>query len=106
MKPRTNETSTSTVLMERNPSVITRIAKARLWGPMALVLALVPSVLALLPSGLMAQGGPGGAQALASQNLTGYTHMFIAYFVCWIIVLGWTISIARRLGRVEQALKE
>lgn len=32
--------------------------------------------------------------------------MFIAYAIAWIMVLGWVISIARRLGRVEKALKD
>ena len=44
--------------------------------------------------------------AIANQNLRGYTHMFIAYAIAWILVIGWVISIARRLGRVERALKD
>jgi CcmD family protein len=31
--------------------------------------------------------------------------MFIAYFIAWALVLGWVVSIARRLGRVEKALR-
>ncbi len=58
----------------------------------------------LLPETLTGQ--PGSAEALASQNLRGYNHMFIAYFIAWALILGWVISIARRLGRVEKALKE
>jgi CcmD family protein len=62
--------------------------------------------LSLLPDGLLAVNAvqePGG---LVSQDLRGYTHMFIAYFIAWALILGWVISIARRLGRVEKALKE
>jgi CcmD family protein len=44
--------------------------------------------------------------ALGNQNLRGYTHMFIAYAIAWLLVIGWVISIARRLGRVERALKD
>lgn len=44
------------------------------------------------------------ADAIAGQNLRGYTHMFIAYAIAWALVMGWIISIARRLGRVEREL--
>lgn len=60
----------------------------------------------LMPGVLEAQGGLPDAGALASQNLRGYHHMFIAYFIAWLIIIGWVVSIARRLARVEQALKE
>ncbi len=69
------------------------------------VLVLVALVL-LLPGALGAQGGMPATQGLAGQSLRGYTHMFIAYFIAWALVLGWVVSIARRLGRVEKALKE
>lgn len=70
-------------------------------GPMALLL-----LVALLPEVLQAQGGMPSSSALAAQNLRGYTHMFIAYFIAWALVMGWIVSIVRRLGRVEEALKE
>jgi CcmD family protein len=60
----------------------------------------------LLPALAAAQSGLPDTGALASQNLRGYTHMFIAYFIAWAVILGWVVSIARRLGRVEKALKE
>jgi hypothetical protein len=59
----------------------------------------------LLPGLAEAQSGLPDTSALASQNLRGYTHMFIAYFIAWGMILGWVVSIARRLGRVEKALK-
>jgi len=68
-----------------------------------LVLALL---VALLPEVVQAQGGLPDPNALANQNLRGYTHMFIAYSIAWVVVFGWAVSIARRLGRVEKALKE
>ena len=61
---------------------------------------------AFLPELAQAQSGLPDPGALASQNLRGYTHMFIAYFIAWGLILGWVVSIARRLGRVEKALKE
>ena len=60
----------------------------------------------LVPGMAHAQGGLPDPNALASQNLRGYTHMFIAYFIAWFIIFGWVISIARRLARVEKALKQ
>jgi CcmD family protein len=59
-----------------------------------------------LPEAVQAQSGLPDPNALASQNLRGYTHMFIAYFIAWGLIFGWVVSIARRLGRVEKALKE
>jgi CcmD family protein len=70
------------------------------------IAALVVSLLALLlllPESSLAQGM---GDAIARQNLRGYTHMFIAYGIAWLLVLGWAISIFRRLGRIEEALKD
>jgi len=46
------------------------------------------------------------ADALSRQTLRPYLHVFVAYAVAWLLVLGWVISIARRLGRVEEELGE
>ena len=70
----------------------------------AAVLAIA-AFLVLLPEMGFAQG-VADAAAIANQNLRGYTHMFIAYAIAWALVIGWVISIARRLGRVEKALME
>ncbi len=59
-----------------------------------------------LPSSAWGQVTMGAAQTLASQSLRGYTHMFIAYAIAWILIFGWVVSIARRLARVEKALKQ
>ena len=54
-------------------------------------------------STIQAQGG----SSLASQTLgRGYWHVFIAYAVAWLLVLGWAISIARRLSKVEREIEE
>ncbi len=63
-------------------------------------------LVAFLPEAVQAQSGLPDPNVLASQNLRGYTHMFIAYFIAWGLIFGWVVSIARRMGRVEQALKE
>lgn len=52
--------------------------------------------------------GPLSAQAeeLASQGLgRAYWHVFVSYAVAWVLILGWIVSIARRLGRVERSLQ-
>lgn len=69
-----------------------------------LVLSVVV-LLQVLPELSFAQG-MADPNAIANQNLRGYTHMFVAYAIAWILVIGWVISIARRLGRVEKALKD
>ena len=73
-------------------------------------IALVILALALgavfFPQGVLAQSGLPDPDAIAGQNLRGYTHMFIAYAIAWILVLGWVISIARRLGQVQRSLEE
>ena len=63
-------------------------------------------LVAFLPEAVQAQSGLPDPNALASQSLRGYTHMFIAYFIAWGLILGWVVSIFRRLGRVEMALKD
>jgi CcmD family protein len=67
-------------------------------------LSILILVAAALPELLHAQGAMPQGGALAGQNLRGYTHMFIAYFIAWALVFGWVISIARRLKRIESAL--
>ncbi len=57
---------------------------------------------------LLLDVSPVGAQAgtpLGSQTLgRPYWHVFAAYAVVWLLVLGWVISIVRRLRRVEERL--
>ena len=43
--------------------------------------------------------GPLSGQVVGG-TLRPYWHVFIAYAVAWIVVVGWLIQIARRLGRV------
>jgi cytochrome c biogenesis protein CcdA len=64
----------------------------------ALLLACGASVV-LAQEGLPASG-------LGSQNLRPYWHVFIAYTIAIAMVLGWVISISRRLRDVEQRLGE
>lgn len=41
---------------------------------------------------------------LGSQSLRPYWHVFIAYAIAIVLVLGWVISIGRRLKDVEERL--
>jgi CcmD family protein len=69
------------------------------------ILAL-SSLFVAFPVLLAAQSALPEAGSLGAQNLRGYTHMFIAYFIAWAVILGWIVSIARRLGRVQKAMED
>lgn len=43
---------------------------------------------------------------LAGQSLKAYWHVFIAYAIAIVMILGWVVSIARRLARIEAQLGE
>ena len=63
--------------------------------------AFVLGISLLQASPLWAQAGtPLGQQTLGR----AYWHVFTAYAVVWLLVLGWVISIVRRLRRVEERL--
>ncbi len=63
--------------------------------------AFVVGMLLLQASPAMAQAGtPLGQQTLGR----AYWHVFAAYAIVWLLVLGWVISIVRRLRRVEERL--
>ncbi len=63
--------------------------------------ASVVVVLLLQASPVWAQAGT----ALGQQTLgRPYWHVFAAYAIVWLLVLGWVISIVRRLRRVEDRL--
>ena len=47
-----------------------------------------------------------GAEALGRQSLRPYWHVFIAYAVVWLVVMGWMGSIARRLSALERQISE
>jgi len=63
--------------------------------------AFMLGILLLQASPVWAQAG----SALGQQTLgRAYWHVFVAYAVVWLLVLGWVISIVRRLRRVEGRL--
>ena len=65
-------------------------------GLLVLVLA------AATASAVVAQEMPGSA--MAQQSLRPYWHVFIAYAIAIALVLGWVVSIGKRLKDVEERL--
>lgn len=63
--------------------------------------AAITPLLALL----LASPHPGVAQigtdVLAQQSLRPYWYVFIAYALVWILLMGWVVSIGRRIGHLE-----
>lgn len=65
----------------------------------------IPALLvALSAAELWAQSQGVPATGLGSQSLRPYWHVFIAYTIAIVLVLGWVISIGRRLRDVEERL--
>ena len=44
------------------------------------------------------------ASALGQQSLKPFWHVFIAYAIGVVLILGWVVSIARRLSALERRL--
>jgi len=70
-----------------------------------LIRACVPyALVTLLFAGVSA---PLGAQDIQTQELgRAYWHVFAAYAIAWVVILGWIVSVARRLARVEARLND
>lgn len=74
---------------------------------LALALVVAGGLLVVFgPTSAVAQTDPAGAGELARQSLRPYAHVFIAYALAWVLVLGWVVSIGRRLGRVVEEMGE
>jgi len=75
----------------------------------AIMVSLVFVLLLVAAVGpLSAAWPPSAPQAtpLAQQSLRPYVNVFIAYAIALLAVLGWVISIGRRLARLERRLGE
>jgi TctA family transporter len=64
----------------------------------------LPLLVLLLAATDLAGQLPGSQ--MATQSLRAYWHVFIAYAIAIVMVLGWVVSIARRLARIEAQLGE
>jgi len=68
------------------------------------LLALLWLAVTALPG--LAQGVAMPGAGLAGQSLRPYQFVFLAYALAWVFVLGWVVSVARRLARLERRLGE
>lgn len=66
----------------------------------AIVLLAVLAALLASPALVVAQVG---TEALAQQSLRPYWYVFVAYSLAWLLLMGWIVSIGRRLRRLEKA---
>jgi len=69
-----------------------------------LVALVAVALLGISAPELLAQTQGMPQTGLASQSLRPYWHVFIAYTIAIALVLGWVISIGRRLRDVEDRL--
>ena len=67
------------------------------------IVALSSGVLLLAAVDL---GGQEIGSQMATQSLKPYWHVFIAYAIVIVMILGWVVSIARRLARIEAQFGE
>jgi CcmD family protein len=77
-----------------------RIADRVRWVVLSGVLCVL---LAVGADDLLAQAG---AAAAGVGGLRAYWHVFIAYAIVILLVLGWVVSIGRRLKDIQQRLGE
>jgi len=73
----------------------------RLLGPGILTLLL----LAASRAPVLAQDAAMPATGLAGQSLRPYGFVFLAYALAWLLVLGWVVTIARRMARLAKRLE-
>ena len=64
-------------------------------------IALAATVLGLLASAAPALAQV-GTDVLARQSLRPYWYVFIAYALAWLLLMGWVLSIGRRIRRLEE----
>lgn len=69
-------------------------------GPTALFAVMALLVLALVPDTLEAQAAELGGQRLGRP----YLFVFLAYAIGWALIMGWIVSIARRLRSLERKI--
>ena len=67
------------------------------WAGPALALLLVA-----VPAFAQETALPGSS--VAGQSLRPYAFVFIAYAIAWVFVLGWVISVARRMSGLARRL--
>lgn len=64
------------------------------------LLALAMLLICVAPAAeLLAQSGPSRAYPLRD-----YGHVFLAYALAWLLLMGWVVRIVRQMARVEARL--
>lgn len=70
--------------------------------------SILPAVLMILvlvaPAVAQEAGGLPEVASVGQQSLKAYWHVFIAYAIVVVLILGWVVSIARRLRSLERRL--
>lgn len=61
-------------------------------------------LLAVVAAPLVAQEAAMPGSGLSGQSLRPYRFVFYAYALAWIFVLGWVISVARRMAKLDRRL--
>ena len=72
---------------------------------------LILPALALLGAALLvaladAAAAQEAASTVGGQNLRPYRFLFVAYALAWILVMGWVVSVGRRLSRLDRRLRD
>ena len=61
----------------------------------------IVAVLAVLLAPSYAAAAQVGTDVLARQSLRPYWYVFIAYALVWMLLMGWVVSIGRRIRKLE-----
>lgn len=55
---------------------------------------------------LLALAEPAAAlQSAPGRGMRDFWHVFVAYGIAWLLLMGWMVATFRRLGRVEKQLQ-
>ncbi len=67
-------------------------------NPLPSVVVALVAIAALL----FAPGVLEGQETTAPRQMRHFWHVFAAYAIAWVLLFGWAVSIARRIGRLER----
>ncbi len=67
-----------------------------------LLAGAVPEAVAQAAPG---QGGQAASTGQGARSMRHFWHVFVAYAVAWLLLMGWLLAIVRRIARVERRLR-
>lgn len=73
--------------------------RSQTWWKSVVLFAMLALGLLLPASEILAQSVPSRAYPLRD-----YGHVFVAYALAWLLLLGWVVRIVRQMARVEARL--